>query len=230
MGNFIKWDVFILLEMKRIPKNIGKFLEKQNIKDLYPSQKKAIDKGLFGGDKNMLVCSPTASGKTLVAELAMLDTILNKRKRVLYIVPLKALASEKYKEFKEAYSGDFRVRISIGEIQNERYNYDYELLILTAEKLDSLIRHNKSVLDDVGLLIVDEIHLLNDEKRGPTLEILLSIFKSKFPGVRILGLSATVGNAKELANWLDAELVEDDWRPVELEYHVLIGDELRRYR
>lgn len=213
-----------------IPKNILKYLEKQGIGELRPSQVKSIEKGLFRNNNNQIVCSPTASGKTLVAELAMLDTILNKRKRVVYIVPLKALASEKYREFNELYGDDFKVRISIGEIQNERYNYDYDLLILTAEKLDSLLRHNKEIVNNIGLVIADEIHLLNDEKRGPTLEILLSIFKSKLKSIRIIGLSATIGNSQELAKWLDADLIEDDWRPVELQHFVSLGNEMIRYK
>ncbi|MEC8220594.1 MAG: DEAD/DEAH box helicase, partial [Nanoarchaeota archaeon] len=71
---------------------------------------------------------------------------------------------------------------------------------------------------------------LNDDKRGPTLEILLSIFKTKYPRIRIIGLSATIGNAKEIAKWLRADLVEDEWRPVELQQHVLLGDEMIRYK
>ena len=138
-------------------------------------QKQALDKWFEKESRGTLIL-PTGSGKTLVAELAMLDTILNKNKRVIYIVPLKALASEKYKEFKELYDEKFKIRIAIGEIQNEKYNYNYDLLLVTAEKLDSLIRHDKSILDELGLVITDEIHLLNDEKRGPTLEILLSSF------------------------------------------------------
>ncbi len=213
-----------------IPDNVKKYLKKQKINELRPSQEKSIKKGLFKNNHNQIVCTPTGSGKTLVAELAMLDTLLNKKKRVIYIVPLKALASEKYKEFKDLYGDDLKIRIAIGEIQNERYNYDYDLLIVTAEKLDSLIRHDKSLLDDLGLLIVDEIHLLNDEKRGPTLEILLSIFKAKYKKIRIIGLSATIGNAQEISDWLAADLVEDDWRPVELQHYVLMGDELLRYK
>ncbi len=215
---------------KKIPNNIQEFLKKQNILNLRPSQKKSIEKGLFENNNNQIVCTPTGSGKTLVAELAMLDVILNKKQTVIYIVPLKALASEKYKEFFENYSNDFKVRISIGEIKNEKYTNDYDLLIVTAEKLDSLIRNDKSFISTLGLLIVDEIHLLNDDKRGPTLEILLSIFKVKYPKVRIIGLSATIGNSSEIANWLNADLIEDSWRPVSLEYHVLYGDELYRYK
>jgi helicase len=214
----------------RMPNNIKEILFNQNIKTLRPSQEKAIKNGLFLDNKNQIISSPTASGKTLVAEMAMLDTILNKKKKVIYIVPLKALASEKYKEFLENYKDKFKIRISIGDIQNEKYNYDYDLLLVTAEKLDSLIRNNTDFISNTGLLIVDEIHLLNDEKRGPTLEIILSIFKTKFVNTRIIGLSATIGNAKEISKWLNANLIEDNWRPVTLEYHVLYENELSRYK
>jgi len=214
----------------QIPPVIMKFLEKQKISELRPSQAKSILKGLFKNENNQIVCTPTGSGKTLVAELAMLDTIFNKKKKVIYIVPLKALASEKYREFQELYGEDFNVRLSIGELQNERYNFDYDLMILTAEKLDSLLRHDKRLLDSLGLVIADEIHLLNDERRGPTLEILLSIFKSKYKEIRIIGLSATIGNAKEIAEWLEADLVEDDWRPVELQHYISYGDDMKRYK
>lgn len=214
----------------KIPVNVSAFLKRQNILELRPSQRKSIEKGLFENNNNQIVCTPTGSGKTLVAELAMLDAILNKKKRVIYIVPLKALASEKYREFEEVYGNDFKISVSVGELQSERYNYDFDLLILTAEKLDSLIRHNKEILNDIGLVIADEIHLINDETRGPTLEILLSIFKAKYNYVRIIGLSATIGNAKELAKWLEADLIEDRWRPVELQHLVLAGDELIRYK
>ncbi len=215
---------------KKIPANIVKILKNQKITEFRPSQTKSIEKGLFENNKNQVVCTPTGSGKTLVAELALLDTILNKNKKVIYIVPLKALASEKYKEFKENYSEIFKVRLSIGELQTEKYNYDYDLLLVTAEKLDSLIRHNIEILNQVGLVVADEIHLLNDEKRGPTLEVLLSIFKTKYPKIRLIGLSATIGNAKEISSWLRADLVEDDWRPVELQHYVLLEDDLLRYK
>lgn len=215
---------------EQIPKAIQDILIKQGISELRPSQISSIQKGLFSTNTNQIVATPTGSGKTLVAELAMLDTILNKKKRVIYIVPLKALASEKYKEFRENYGELFKVRVSIGEIQNEKFNQDYDLLLVTAEKLDSLIRHNKEILTQVGLIIADEIHLLHDEKRGPTLEVLLSIFKTKYSSIRLIGLSATIGNANEIANWLDANLIEDNWRPVELQHHILHDNEMRRYK
>lgn len=215
---------------EQIPSNIRPFLEKQGLKELRPSQEKSIRNGLFTNQNNQLISAPTASGKTLVAELAMLDTVFNHKKKAVYILPLRALASEKYKEFRKLYGEDLKIRISIGDIQNMSLIYDFDLLIVTSEKLDSMIRHDKEFLDGVGLILVDEIHLLNDETRGPTLEILLSIFKTNFSKIRIVGLSATIGNPKELAQWLEADLIEDQWRPVKLEHHVLKDDELVRYK
>ncbi len=215
---------------EHIPENIKKILFEQDRTKLRPAQEKSIRAGLFKNNKNQIICSPTGSGKTLVAELAMLHSILNKGKKVIYIVPLKALASEKYKEFQRLYGEKFKVKVSIGELQNERFNYDYDLLLVTSEKLDSLIRHDTKILNKLGLVIIDEIHLLNDEKRGPTLEILLSIFKTKFNNIRLIGLSATIGNAKELSSWLTADLIEDNFRPVEIEHHILLNNELIRYK
>ena len=223
--SLIMKDIF-----EMIPLNLVTLLKEQNIFKLRPSQEKSIKLGLFKNRKNQLVCSPTGSGKTLVAELGMLDEILNRKKRVIYIVPLKALASEKFKEFKEMYSDKFNVRIAIGELQEGKKVGDFDLLLVTAEKLDSLLRHDKGILENLGLVIADEIHLLNDETRGPTLEVLLSIFKSKYSKIRIIGLSATIGNSKEIAEWLDADLVYDDWRPVELQHYVLLDNELLRYK
>lgn len=214
----------------KIPENIGDILKKQGILEFRPSQIKSIEKGLFSNLNNQIVCTPTGSGKTLVAELAMLDTILNKKKRVLYVVPLKALASEKYREFKETYGEDFSVKISVGDATDERFANEFDVLMLTSEKLDSMIRHSRNFLNDVGLVIADEVHLINDESRGATLEVLLSIFKAKYSGIRIIGLSATIGNADEICGWLSADLVYDEWKPVELHHLVLAGDELTRYK
>jgi len=82
----------------KIPKELYGILEK-DIKELRPAQVKAIEKGLLDG-KNLLVCTPTASGKTLIAELAALKSIIEGNGKAIYIVPLKALASEKYKDLR----------------------------------------------------------------------------------------------------------------------------------
>lgn len=201
---------------KSIHKDVYDVLDKEGIVDFRKSQEKAFGKGLLEG-KNLLVCTPTASGKTLIGELAFTKCIIQGRGKAIYLVPLKALASEKYKSFKNRYGHLFRVALSIGETDSsDSYLENYDLIVCTSEKLDALIRHNTPWLKYVKAVVVDEIHLLNDPGRGPTLEILLTILREMIKDVQVIGLSATIGNPEELAKWLDAELVKDRWRPVEL--------------
>lgn len=200
---------------KKLPQKLYEIISSE-ITELRPAQEKAVKKGLLDG-KSLLVCTPTASGKTLIAELACLKCILEHRGKAIYIVPLRALASEKHKEFSNRYGKNIRIALSIGDMDSsDSYLADYDLIITTSEKLDSLIRHHTPWLKSVGVVVVDEIHLLNDPSRGPTLEILLTILKDVLPKTQFLGLSATIGNPEELAEWLNAELVQDTWRPVKL--------------
>ena len=198
-----------------LPPRAFAVLEKE-ITVLRPCQEKVVRAGLFSG-KNMLVCTPTASGKTLIAEFASLKSILDNGKMAMYIVPLKALASEKFADFSRRYGAFIKVALAVGDIDDpEPQLGDKDWLVCTAEKLDSLIRHHAPWLSRVGCVVVDEIHLLNDPGRGPTLEVLITILRQLLPGVQIIGLSATIGNPDELAEWLHAALVIDDWRPVQL--------------
>ncbi len=209
----------------KLPK---KFYESLEFKKFRPSQEKAINSGLLEG-KNMLVCSPTASGKTFVAELAGVKRILEDGGKMVYIVPLKSLASEKAEEFKEKYT-DFGIQtaLSIGDPDSsEGWLAKYDIIVCTSEKFDSLLRHNITWLKDVKTVVFDEIHLLNDAKRGPTLEIIITLLKRVLKKVQIIGLSATIGNPHEFSTWLDAELIEDKWRPVELHQGIFHEDELK---
>jgi helicase len=199
-----------------IPDFMYDYLKNKKIDNLYPCQSKSIKAGLFKRN-NILVCTPTASGKTLVAEMACVKSITDNIGKSIYIVPLKALATEKYNEFKERYGSKLRIALSIGNTDSaDPYLANYDLIITTSEKLDSLIRHHTPWLKYVSTVVIDEIHLLNDPSRGPTLEILITILKSVLKNIQLIGLSATIGNSKELSDWLDAELVVDEWRPIEL--------------
>ena len=211
-----------------IPKELYEILEKE-ITNLRPSQEKSIKKGLLSG-KNLLVCTPTASGKTLIAELAAIKSIVEGRGKAVYIVPLKALASEKYKDFKRRYSKIAKIALSVGDVDSaDSYLAEYDFLVVTAEKLDSLIRHHTAWLSSIKAVIVDEIHLLNDTQRGPTLEVLITILKQILKNAQFIGLSATIGNAEELAQWLNAELVVDDWRPVKLHKGIFFDGKIEFY-
>ncbi len=208
-----------------IPEKLYTILKK-DIKELRPAQAKAIEAGLFEG-KNLLICTPTASGKTLIAELAGVKNILENQGKAVYIVPLKALANEKYKDFKNKYGSSLKLALSIGDIDaTDSYLAEYDFIFATSEKLDSLTRHHAPWLKHIKTIIIDEIHLLNDPGRGPTLEILITILRKLLPKVQIIGLSATIGNPEELAEWLGANLVEDTWRPVKLEQGVYLDGEV----
>lgn len=212
--------------LEELPEKAKEVLKKENITKLRPAQEKAIKAGLFKG-KNLLICTPTASGKTLIAEMAAAKQILEDKGKTIYIVPLVALASEKHKEFKRKYRHLFKIALSIGDYDSsDTQLIDADLIICTAEKLDSLIRHHTPWLKFVSLVVIDEIHLLNDVSRGPTLEIIITVMKKLLPKVQLLALSATIGNPKELAEWLDAELVIDNWRPVPLKKGVYLQGEV----
>jgi len=213
----------------KIPEKLLGIIKSEGITTLRPAQEKAVKKGLLQG-RNLLVCTPTASGKTLIAELASLKSIIEGRGKAVYIVPLKALASEKYRDFKRRYGNIAKIALSVGDTDSaDPYLAEYDLIVVTAEKLDSLIRHHSPWISGVGTVVVDEVHLLNDPERGPTLEILLTILKQLLKNAQIIALSATIGNAEELAEWLQADLIVDEWRPVKLHKGVYYDGEIEFY-
>ena len=194
---------------------------------LTPIQEKAMNSGLLK-DKSQLICAPTASGKTLIATMAIVNKL--KEGKAIYLVPLKALANEKFKEYQQLFKNtEYKVAVSTGDIDSESsYLANYDLLILTTEKLDSLLRHKVSWISEIKVVVVDEIHLLNDPSRGPTLEIILTLIRDLI-SPQIVGLSATIGNPQELAQWLNADLVADDWRPVELKKGITLEGNTKFY-
>jgi helicase len=193
-----------------LPDPVVAHYESQGIGDLYPPQAEAVAAGVCEGT-NVVTAIPTASGKTFVAELAMLTA----GGPALYIVPLRALAREKYESFAELPGVD--VGISTGDFDSAAEELAaYDVVVATSEKVDSAIRNGATWIDDLACVVVDEIHLLGAEGRGPTLEVTLSNLRRRTPGVQLVGLSATVDNPGEVADWLDATLVESDWRPVDL--------------
>ncbi len=188
-------------------------IKQRGIEELYPPQAEALKSGVLEG-RNLVLAIPTASGKTLVSEIVMVNRLLREGGKAVYLVPLKALAEEKYREFKEWESLGLRVAATTGDYDStDDWLGKYDIIVATAEKFDSLLRHGARWIEDVKIVVADEVHLIGSHDRGATLEMILTHMLGK---AQILALSATVGNAEELAEWLDAALVVSDWRPVQL--------------
>lgn len=208
-----------------IDPRVAAVLEAQGIAKLYPPQEQAWDAIRTG--KNTVVCIPTASGKSLLAYLAILHRWLATGKKSLYIVPLRALASEKFDELTAFRPLGLTVGISTGDLDEKDPKLGrFDVIVCTSEKADALLRHRTSWMDDIGCVVADELHLLHDPGRGPTLEVTLSRFRSLLPHAQLVGLSATVANAKQVADWLDARLVASEWRPVTLHTGTYLGNSL----
>ncbi len=191
-------------------------LEGSGIKNFFPTQEQALKLGLLDG-KNMVLSVPTASGKTLVAEIAIIKKVFGEGSKALYIVPLRALAAEKYEEFKKYGVLGVKVAISTGDYDSsDPHLGKHDVIITTSEKTDSLLRHSPEWLSRIGIVVLDECHLVNDPHRGPTMEVVATRLKQAVPHAQLLALSATIANTEEIAGWLGATPVSSDWRPVPL--------------
>jgi helicase len=211
-----------------LPPEAVAYLEDAGIAELYPPQVEAVEAGVTEGE-SVVASVPTASGKTLIAQLAMLSSVA-RGGTALYIVPLRALASEKYEEFSafEAFEDlDVSVAVSTGNFESEEeWLKTQDVIVATSEKVDSLVRNGAPWIDDLSCVVADEVHLIDDPDRGPTLEVTLAKLRQITPDLQTVALSATVANADEIADWLDAALVDSTWRPIELRTGVHYGSAL----
>lgn len=194
--------------------------------DLDNYQEEAIDMiNALPKGKNLLVTLPTGSGKTLIGEYAIWKAFKH-NKRTIYVNPLKALSTEKLNTWRENYLSDLVVmRDTSDDIETRTpENYErYNVLITTNERLNSVLRKEKQremVFKNVEYFIIDEIHLLGSKGRGTTLEYIIMVLQELMPHIKIIGLSATLPNYLEFAEWLNAEYIylPPDKRPVPLEY------------
>ncbi|MHA1647531.1 MAG: DEAD/DEAH box helicase, partial [Promethearchaeota archaeon] len=190
-----------------------------------------------------LIMAPSSSGKTLIAEISIINSIIKYHKKALYLVPLRALASEKYTYFKNTYQNlDIETKMLIGDQEiNQLLISQADILIITFEKFDSLLRNsqNSEWIDDINLIIIDEVHILGDMNRGPRLEnLILRIYRLTTPP-QIIALSATISNVDNIFDWFNYlekkyrkksfEIESNSNRPVELQYKIIqsnnkIGD------
>lgn len=187
-----------------------------NIKKFNPAQQSVIDSGYLEDKTNYIIAIPTASGKTVLGVMAALTAVLKGGKAV-YAVPLISIQNEKVKEFKkfEEYG------IKVG-----KHPSSSDLAVMVFESFDAITRFSWNTLNDVDLLVVDEFHMIGEYSRGPTMECAITRSKQLNPGMRIVALSATLQNMGDLSSWLDAHVVEHDFRPVPLYKDVLTTEEM----
>ncbi|MEM3515887.1 MAG: DEAD/DEAH box helicase, partial [Saccharolobus sp.] len=132
---------WISVEQLELPSNVIEILKNRGISKLNPPQTEAIKKGLLDG-KRLLLASPTGSGKTLIAELGIISFLLKHGGKAVYVTPLRALTNEKYSVFKEWEKIGFKVAMTSGDYDTEDiWLKDYDIIVTTYEKLDSLWRH-----------------------------------------------------------------------------------------
>lgn len=212
-----------------IPDSLKEALEEKGFMEMYPPQAEAIPKALTG--KNLVAAVPTASGKSMIGFVPAMKKVLTTRRKVLYIVPLKALASEKRddldefaKVLKKNGHRSFKVVMTTGDPDRDDDVSQADIVIATSEKADSMIRHGNRWIDGLGLVIADEVHMIHEPGRGPTLEVAITKFMRRISDIQIIALSATISNSIDLAQWLNAEHVKMDWRPTKLKNGVFMED------
>jgi len=229
-------------DLTGVPDWLPDHLRERGVEELYPPQAQAVEAGVTEGD-SVVASVPTASGKTLIAELAMLSSVAGAAAslsdgptadpggsgggKALYIVPLRALASEKHEAFAQFEQFGVSVGVSTGNYESEgRWLADQDVIVATSEKVDSLVRNDAPWIEDLSCVVADEVHLVDDAERGPTLEVTLAKLRRLNPQLQVVALSATVGNADAVARWLDADLVDSTWRPIDLHKGVHFGQAL----
>lgn len=194
---------------------------------LFPIQKDFVDRGLLFSTENACVFAYPGSGKTLLGEMAMVQSI-SSGGRALYCTPYKALDWQKYGDFSKSFSHLGEVAVSDGDnpVKLEQLKRA-KVIVGTYERVLGALRRNELWLSGIDLICADEISLLAEEERGSNLDLLLTLIKRRAERTRVVTLSSIVGNMLEIADWLSAKPVIDN-RPlpgIDMEENIVYKDE-----
>lgn len=215
------WDRYLRLLSRGLGNNI---FTSPSISEFWPSQIESIHKGLLSSEKSKIIRMPTSSGKTRIAELAIVNALTkNPSSKCIYIAPYRSLVSELEETFVSIFNDlGFHVSSILGYYENDPFESrlidDSDLLITTPEKLDLLLRSRPEFFDEVSLFILDEGHIVNQKTRGLKIELLLTRLQRKFSHSRFLLLSAVLSDdtINEFLEWFNIQqddLIKLNWKP-----------------
>ncbi|CAJ1052154.1 LOW QUALITY PROTEIN: DNA polymerase theta [Xyrichtys novacula] len=226
----------LLLSSWGLPKPVLQRYEKHGVTHMFEWQAQCLTVGEVLQGKNLVYSAPTSAGKTLVSELLMLKRVLETKRKALFILPFVSVAKEKMHYLQSVFAeAGVRVEGYMGSTSAAGGFKSLDVAVCTIEKANSLI--NRLIEEDsmglLGMVVVDELHMVGDSGRGYLLELVLTKIRfiaqkqntsgSLSEGVQIIGMSATLPNLSLLARWLGAELYQTDYRPVPLQEHLKVG-------
>lgn len=196
--------------------------------ELLPLQVTSINDFRILDGESVFVSAPTSTGKTFIGELAAIKNILNSRK-VIFLLPYKALVNEKFEGFTELYQNKFDIKIvrCSGDYLDQTYEFiknKYDIAFLTYEMFLALVLNNSSIFLKIGLIVIDEVQFIGDDKRGIVVELILTRLKiANQDGIKpqLLLLSATVGDINRFDEWLNVRYLFSKERPVPLQFGVI---------
>ncbi|XP_078088028.1 DNA polymerase theta [Mustelus asterias] len=234
----------LLLSNWGLPKSVLEKYQSVGVVSIFEWQAECLTQHRVLEGRNLVYSAPTSAGKTLVAELLILKRVLERRKKALFILPFVSVAKEKMYYLQNLFQEAMvRVEGYMGSTSPAGGFSSVDIAVCTIEKANGLINRiiEEEKMDQIGIVVVDELHMLGDFHRGYLLELLLtkilfvtqkSAKRQKTPareqrlndGIQIVGMSATLPNLGIVATWLDAELYCTDYRPVPLVELVKIGN------
>ncbi|KAJ3127313.1 hypothetical protein HK098_006492 [Nowakowskiella sp. JEL0407] len=228
-------DSELSLSMSRpdlgLPQSVVKTYANYGITALYQWQMECLFVyGVLDGSHNLIYSAPTSAGKTMVAELLVLRRVFETRKKAIIILPFVAIVNEKTNYIKKMFhSLNLNVVGYFGNLGGSTSFDNVDIAICTIEKANSLVNKimEEGKMDSVGIVVVDELHMIGDDSRGYLLELLLTKLRYIVPDrLQIIGMSATLPNINTLATWLNARLYLTDYRPVPLFEYVKVEDKI----
>uniref|UniRef100_A0A3Q3KVV4 DNA-directed DNA polymerase n=1 Tax=Mastacembelus armatus TaxID=205130 RepID=A0A3Q3KVV4_9TELE len=226
----------LLLSSWGLPKPVLERYQKHGVTHMFEWQAQCLTVGQVLRGGNLVYSAPTSAGKTLVSELLMLKRVLETKRKALFILPFVSVAKEKMHYLQTVFEeAGVRVEGYMGSTSAAGGFTALDVAVCTIEKANSLV--NRLIEEDsmslLGMVVVDELHMVGDSGRGYLLELLLTKIRyiaqkqnttgSLSEGVQIVGMSATLPNLSLLATWLGAELYQTDYRPVPLQEHLKVG-------